>query len=348
MSTTSDPPSSPVITDGGAATPGQVLELVVPSEHARTRADRVVVELLGKAGHTTARADVQRWMRSALVQVDGQPVQPKTILRAGMRVTVTLGTPPLTEAEPDPSVVFDVVFEDAHLLVVDKPPGLVVHPARGHRSGTLVNGLLARGGFAIASADPRDPEGHLRPGIVQRLDKDTSGLMVIAKDAPTREGLKALLSRHDVERRYLAITVGETTRASYDTPHGRHRRSRLRFTSKLPDNRPGVRRARTQVEPLRRFAGATLVGCTLDTGRTHQIRVHLAEQARTPILADSLYGAPPPTESLRRIADTLGRQALHAEVLGFVHPISGKAMRWQQPVPADMQQALDELTKLAT
>jgi 23S rRNA pseudouridine1911/1915/1917 synthase len=245
-------------------------------------------------------------------------------------------------------IPLDIIHEDDHLLVLDKPAGLVVHPARGHRSGTLVNGLLARGGFATDSADPRDPEGHLRPGIVHRLDKDTSGLMVVAKDAPTREGLKALLARHDVERSYLAITQGDTTRASYDTTHGRHPRSRLRFTSKLPDNRPGVRRARTQIEPLERLAGTTLVRCTLDTGRTHQIRVHLSEQAGTPILADSLYGAPPPSAGLGRIADTLGRQALHAEVLGFVHPISGTSMRWRRPVPADMQWALDELTKLAT
>ncbi|MBW2453567.1 MAG: RluA family pseudouridine synthase [Deltaproteobacteria bacterium] len=325
-----------------------MLELTVRPEQAGVRADKVVVELLTAAGQPTPRAEVQRWMRAGLVVAGEQALAPKTPVRAGRSLTVTIGAAPLTRAEPDPSVRFDVVYEDDHLLVLDKPAGLVVHPARGHRTGTLVNGLLARGGFAADTADPRDPEGHLRPGIVHRLDKDTSGLMVVAKDAPTREGLKALLARHDVERSYLAITVGDTRPASFDTTHGRHPRHRLRFTSTLPADRPGVRRARTHVEPLERLEGATLVRCTLDTGRTHQIRVHLAEQAHTPILADPLYGARPSSEALRRIGDALDRQALHAEVLGFVHPVTGQTLRWQRPLPPDLQQALDELTKRAT
>ncbi len=325
-----------------------MVTVTVQPEQAGVRADKVVVELLAAVGQPTPRAEVQRWIREGLVVAAEQVLAPKTPVKAGTSLAVTIGAAPLTRAEPDPSVRFDVVYEDDHLLVLDKPAGLVVHPARGHRTGTLVNGLLARGGFAADTADPRDPEGHLRPGIVHRLDKDTSGLMVVAKDGPTREGLKALLARHDVERSYLAITLGDTGRASFDTPHGRHPRHRLRFTSTLPADRPGVRRACTHVEPLQRLEGATLVRCTLETGRTHQIRVHLAEQARTPILADSLYGKRPAGEALQRIGDALGRQALHAEVLGFVHPVSGQVLRWQRPLPEDLQQALDELTRRST
>jgi 23S rRNA pseudouridine1911/1915/1917 synthase len=229
-----------------------------------------------------------------------------------------------------------VVHEDAHLLVVDKPAGLVVHPARGHETGTLVNALLARGGFERAEADRRDPAGHLRPGIVHRLDKGTSGLLVVAKDGPTREALKRAFAAHDIERQYLALVLGAARDATWDTAHGRHPTDRMRFTS-----RAGTRRAVTHVQVRERFAGSTLVACRLDTGRTHQIRVHLAEQGGTPILADPLYGRPPREPRLRKIAEALGRQALHARVLGFVHPATGRPVRWESEAPADMTDAIE-------
>jgi 23S rRNA pseudouridine1911/1915/1917 synthase len=262
-------------------------------------------------------------------------------LPVGTTLVVEPMAPPLSRAEPDASVQFTVVYEDAHLLVVDKPAGLVVHPAKGHPRGTLVNGLLARGGFEADNADPRDPEGHLRPGIVHRLDKDTSGLLVIAKDAATREGLKALLAKHDVERAYLAIVQGRAVAAEYDTSHGRHPKSRLKFTSLLADGT--LKRARTRVEIVEGLPDATLVRCILWTGRTHQIRVHLAEQGKTPILADALYGTRPPQPTLREVAAELGRQALHATVLGFVHPASGERMHFDSPLPDDMAGALARL-----
>ncbi|HHH27351.1 MAG TPA: RluA family pseudouridine synthase [Polyangiaceae bacterium] len=300
--------------------------------------------MLARAGEPRPRAEVQRWMADGSVLVDGRAVAKKTALVEGQKVEVVLAPPPLSEAEPDPTVTVNVVAEDDHLLVVDKQAGLVVHPARGHETGTLVNGLLARGGFEADNADPRDETGHLRPGIVHRLDKDTSGLLVVAKTPRCREGLKLLFQTHDIERSYLAITNGVVRAAvRFDTTHGRHPTQRLKFTSRLPDDRPNVRRAVTEVEPLERFDGATLVRCTLETGRTHQIRVHLAEQAGAPILADGLYGRPPHEAALRAIAERLGRQALHANLLGFVHPITGARCRWEAPLPADMARALAAL-----
>lgn len=320
------------------------LVLDVPAEQAGARADKGIVEMLAQAGEPRPRAEVQRWMANGLVLVDGKAVAKKTSLVAGQKVEVTLAPPPLSEAVPDPSVEVRVIAEDEHLLVVDKQPGLVVHPARGHESGTLVNGLLARGGFEAANADPRDATGHLRPGIVHRLDKDTSGLLVVAKTARCREGLKLLFQTHDIDRSYLAIAVGVVEGpARFDTTHGRHPTQRLKFTSRLPDDRPNVRRAVTEIEPVERFEGATLVRCTLETGRTHQIRVHLAEQAGAPILADSLYGKAPGDAALRAIAERLGRQALHANVLGFVHPITGQHHRWESPMPEDMAAAASAL-----
>jgi 23S rRNA pseudouridine1911/1915/1917 synthase len=324
--------------------PSDIVELVIPPEHVGARADKVIAELLARAGRAIPRAEVQRWIAQGLVTVASAPIKNRTPLAAGTKVQVVVGLPLATSAEPDSSVVFGVIYQDADIIVVDKPAGLVVHPARGHRGGTLVNGLLARGGFELAAADERDREGHLRPGIVHRLDKDTSGLLVIAKHARAREALKLLFARHDIERSYLAIVEGRAEAARWDTLHGRHPKSRMRFSSRVREGR----RAITRVEPLELLARgrATLVRCTLETGRTHQIRVHLSERSKTPILADPLYGRTPADADLARIANELGRQALHAAVLGFVHPVTGARMRWESPLPLDMRGALDGLRAL--
>jgi 23S rRNA pseudouridine1911/1915/1917 synthase len=220
----------------------------------------------------------------------------------------------------------------------------VVHPARGHASGTLVNGLLARGGFERAGADARDPNAAVRPGVVHRIDKDTSGVLVVAKDEPTREGLKQQLSSHSMQRVYRAITLGVPRSSTIETLYDRHPRSRLRFTSKTGTGK----RAVTHVAVLENLAQgrAAFVECRLETGRTHQIRVHLSEQANTPLLADWLYGREPGAPELLVIAQALGRQALHAAVLGFVHPQSGEQLRFESPLPPDMQQALTALRAL--
>jgi 23S rRNA pseudouridine1911/1915/1917 synthase len=317
----------------------EVVTFVAAPEDPRDRLDKLVVRRLARAGQGASRAAVQRWIDRGRVLVDGLPQRASAAVPAGARVEVRPEPPEPSSAEPDASIVVAVVHEDAHLLVVDKPAGLVVHPARGHARGTLVNALLGRGGFERAGADPRDPAGNVRPGIVHRLDKGTSGLLVVAKDEPTREALKALFAQHAIDREYLAIVVGEARDATFDTLHARHPRDRLRFTSRTDTGR----RAVTHVRVLERFAGAALVACRLDTGRTHQIRVHLAERAGTPILGDPLYGRPPADPALHALAEALGRQALHARVLGFVHPATGEAMRWESALPEDMERCLAAL-----
>jgi 23S rRNA pseudouridine1911/1915/1917 synthase len=315
------------------------LSFAVEPRDPHDRLDKLVVALLARAGVTTSRAAVQRWIEHGSVLVDGELLRASAAVRVGAHVEVSPEEPPPTTAEPDASIPLAVVYEDAHLVVVDKPAGLVVHPARGHAAGTLVNALLSHGGFERAGADPRDPAGHLRPGIVHRLDKGTSGLLVVAKDPPTREALKALFAAHAIDREYVAIVVGRARDATYETLHARHPKDRMRFTSRTDTGR----RAVTHVRVLERLGKATLVACTLETGRTHQIRVHLAEQAGTPILADPLYGRTPDDPLLRRAAEALGRQALHARVLGFVHPVTAEPLRWTSPLPPDLDACLRAL-----
>jgi len=291
-----------------------------------------------------SRATVQRWIAEGRVKVDGKICPAKQLVRGGTRIEVEPSEPPPSMATPDPSVTFRVLYEDPQLIVVDKPAGLVVHPARGHATGTLVNGLLARGGFERASADARDPNASVRPGVVHRIDKDTSGILVVAKDEPTREGLKKQLSEHSMERVYRALTLGVPKSGSISTLYDRHPRSRLRFTSKTDHGK----RAVTHVQVVERFGEgrAALVECRLETGRTHQIRVHLSEQVGTPLLADWLYGHTPGGSDLQAIAAALGRQALHAAVLGFVHPATQEKLRFESPLPQDLTTALEALRAL--
>ncbi|WP_437731116.1 RluA family pseudouridine synthase [Sorangium sp. So ce1335] len=330
----------------------EALHFQVGDGDPRDRLDKLVVLLLERAGRATSRAAVQRWIAAGRILVDGEPARASVAVRPGALVEVRPEAPPPSAAVADPDVAIPVVYEDEHLLVIDKPAGLVVHPARGHASGTLVNGLLALPGFALAPADPRDPMGHVRPGIVHRLDRGTSGLLVVAKDEPTREALKERFARHAIEREYAAIVAGEARDATYDTLHARHPTDRLRFTSWIRGGAgapAAPRRAVTHVRVLERLGdAATVVACSLETGRTHQIRVHLAERGRTPVLGDPLYGKPPKKPAVRAIAEELGRQALHARVLGFIHPATQKPVRWESALPADMRRALDQLRALAT
>ncbi|HTV18707.1 MAG TPA: RluA family pseudouridine synthase [Polyangiaceae bacterium] len=310
---------------------------VLAGGHERERVDKALARLCAP----TSRATIQRWISEGRVRVLGNVCRPRDMVGPGTVIDVEPGPEPTSQAEPDAGVSFDVVHEDAHLIVVAKPAGVVVHPARGHRRGTLVSGLIARPGFTVAPADERDPEGKLRPGIVHRIDKDTSGLLVVAKDAATREGLKRQLAEHSVARIYHALTVGVPRSERIETLYGRHPRSRLRFTSRLEQGK----RAVTNVRVLETFdrGAAAWVECRLETGRTHQIRVHLSERSGTPLIADALYGAQPSHPRVRALAAQLGRHALHARTLGFVHPITGERMSFDSELPDDMRAALAAL-----
>ncbi len=303
-------------------------DFVAGATESGERIDRVCAARLATAGVT--RSQLERSFDAKFVRVAGRPVKPSYRVRGGDAIDVELPAAEAPSAEPE-DIPLRIVFEDAHLMVVDKPAGLVVHPAKGHASGTLVNAVR----FHADVADTADP---LRPGIVHRLDKDTSGLLVVAKTALAREGLTALFKRHDIGRSYLAIVVGDPPeRLDFDTLHGRHPRDRKRFSGRVREGR----RAVTHVAVVERFAGgsATLVRCRLETGRTHQIRMHLSEGGY-PILGDALYGSRSRHPHVRTIGDALGRQALHAERLSFVHPTTGQALTFDSAPPADIDAAI--------
>ncbi len=342
--------------------------LVVPAEAAGARLDRFLVSMLvdlrqqqpgADPAAAVSRAELQRWIEHGRVTVDGLRRKPGDKLREGAKISVVPEPPPSTTATAEDGVVFRVMYTDDAVVVVDKPSGLVVHPARGHATGTLVNGLLAMGAFdrelpseemriagdevPEAFVPGRESELHLRPGIVHRLDKGTSGVMVVARTSAAREALKEQFAAHSIDREYVALCSGEVKSRTFATMHGRHPTDRLRFTS----NVVGGKRAVTYVETLEAFGrgAATHVVCRLETGRTHQIRMHLAENA-TAVLGDPLYGKPPKNETVRQVATTLGHQALHARLLGFDHPRTGERVRFEAPPPADFELALETLRAL--
>jgi 23S rRNA pseudouridine1911/1915/1917 synthase len=272
-------------------------------------------------------------MEEGRITIDGRPVSAKDKARAGVRVRIEPGPPPISDALPE-AIPLEVLFEDDALIVLHKPAGLVVHPAAGHQTGTLVNALLHHTEVERGD-DPR------RPGVVHRLDKDTSGVMVIARTDAAREGLTKQFAAHDIEREYEALCLGvPPAQVSYDTLIGRHPTDRKRFSTKV---RVG-KRAVTHVRLLEAFDGAARVRCTLETGRTHQIRVHMAEHGH-PLLGDPVYGRTPKDAQLKRASEELGRQALHARVLGFVHPISGEKLRFEHEPPEDFRLALRRLAR---
>jgi 23S rRNA pseudouridine1911/1915/1917 synthase len=313
------------------------IEVIVPPAATGSRLDRFLATSLGRS-----RSELKRWIDHGRVTVQGAPRPASATLREGDRVLVQPGPAQATAAEPDATVVFDVLHVDEDIVVVNKPAGLVVHPARGHEGGTLVNGLLARGLFRSGepgeAAGDGGEEGHARPGIVHRLDKGTSGVMVVARTAAARELLKAQFQAHSIERAYEAIAVGRAESRTFSTWHARHPTDRLRFTARVLRGK----RAVTHVRVIAPLAGATHVECTLETGRTHQIRVHLAESG-TPVLGDPVYGGAPRDPGVRAVALRLGHQALHARLLGLVHPRTGVLLRFEAPPPDDFVAALAAL-----
>ena len=275
-----------------------------------------------------SRSYLQQLIAAGFVTVDGKTAKkPSARVKLGSRGCVELRPTPQSQAfRPEP-MDLPIIFEDGHLLVIDKPAGLVVHPAPGHWSGTLLNGLLAHHASAIALP---------RAGIVHRLDKNTSGLMVIARSRPVMDALVRMIAGRDVSRQYLAVTdrpwPGPRLR-DIDAPIGRDPRNRLRMAVVDTHQHPG-KLARTTVELLQSSASGSLVKCTLHTGRTHQIRVHLASIG-CPLVDDDLYGG----TALHRG----GRQALHATRLAFTHPATQQALSFQAPLPTDLAGMLAQL-----
>ena len=330
--------------------PPSLETIVVPEAMHGDRVDKILAQLLPEV----TRALVQRWISEERVRVGERVCRPKDRLAVGSTISVVRGQELLTKAEPDAEVPFVVCYEDEALLVVDKPAGVVVHPARGHLSGTLVNGLLAHGSFSVEEleGDEDDPSPaaleHYRPGIVHRIDKDTSGLLVVAKTGPAREALKHQFAMHSIERAYAALTYGYPELGRIETLYGRDARSRIRFSSRVKEGK----RAVTRVCRAEKLAGgaAAFVECELETGRTHQIRVHLSEQRGTPLLGDATYvtARAPRDPRVTVIATGLGRQALHARTLGFLHPQDGRRMSFESPLPPDFQSALAELRGLGS
>jgi 23S rRNA pseudouridine1911/1915/1917 synthase len=294
---------------------------------AGERIDRVLARLCPQF----SRSALQRWIEQGRIEQAGEVVSKRTKAQAGAEVTIEPAPPSQMSAEPQ-AIPLEVLFEDEHILVLDKAAGLVVHPAPGHPDGTLVNALLHH----VQVQGGSDP---LRPGIVHRLDKDTSGVMVVAKTPAAHERLVEMFQAHRLERAYLAIVRGRPPGAiTYDTFHARHPSNRKKFTSKGDRGK----RAVTHLETVEVLHGSALVRCRLETGRTHQIRVHLADHGH-PVLGDPLYGRSIGDPMLRDVSQRLGRQALHASVLAFDHPITGETMRFETEPPEDFRQALGTL-----
>jgi 23S rRNA pseudouridine1911/1915/1917 synthase len=272
-----------------------------------------------------SRSHARRLIDEGLVTVDGRQGKPSQRVTAGLNVSVTIPPPEAIELAPE-DIPLTIIYQDADIIVLDKPAGLTVHPAPGHPSGTLVNALLA------ACPDLRGIAGTLRPGIVHRLDKDTSGLMVVAKNDRAQRALQRQLKDRDVHKTYLALVHGvpKPREGLIEAPIGRHPKNRKKMAVVA-----GGREAITKYRVREELAGGrySLLEVEPVTGRTHQIRVHMAALGH-PIAGDATYG---------KRSDIIARQALHASKLAFAMPLGGRAVEFESPLPSDMREALERL-----
>lgn len=297
--------------------------LTIPATCAGMRLDAALAQLCPE--HSRSR--LQGWMKAGRVSVDGAGGDAKRKVFGGEVVRVAVAAPVADAAHRAEDIDLPVVFEDEHLLVIDKPAGLVVHPGSGNWSGTMMNALLHHAPQLAAVP---------RAGIVHRLDKDTSGLLVVARTLAAQTDLVRQLQARSVKRHYLALVHGEVLAAgAVDAPIGRHpiQRTRMAITRQGGSGRDAL----THYVPRERFAAATLVECRLATGRTHQIRVHMSSIGH-PLVGDPVYGR---RKSADPVLDAFPRQALHAWRLALVHPATGDEMGWESPLPPDFAALLE-------
>jgi 23S rRNA pseudouridine1911/1915/1917 synthase len=310
-------------------TAAQPREARVPPELSGQRFDQALAQLFPEY----SRSRLSQWIKEGRVLLDDAKARPRDAVMGGQRVSLTPAEEVLAGMEPE-DLPLDVVYEDAALIVVNKPVGLVVHPGAGNRAGTLQNALLYH-----APELAKLP----RAGLVHRIDKDTSGLLAVARTLEAHTKLVAALQAREFERGYLAVAHGVMTGGgTVDAPIKRHPTDRLRMSV-----REGGRESVTHYRVLKRFRRHTYISVELETGRTHQIRVHLAH-IKYPLVGDATYGrrlgpARGASPQLQQALQTFRRQALHAERLGLEHPVSGEPMHWQVPPPADFQALLAAL-----
>lgn len=292
----------------------------IKAGEAGVRIDKCIAN---KLSEDYSRTYVKFLMENGFVLVNGKAVKPKYISKTEDEIILSLAPLPKDEAMGPEDIPLDIIFEDEHLIVVNKPPGMVVHPAAGNWSGTLINALLFHCG-KLAECD-----NELRPGVVHRLDKDTTGVMVIAKNDRAMRLLAKQFQKRKVKKKYVVLVRGrvEMDNGLIEAPVGRHPVNR----KKMAVNVEGAREARTVYHVIKRFRNFTQLEVCPETGRMHQIRVHM-EHIGYPVLGDNVYGRDRKLE----------RQALHAEMLGFTHPDSGKYVEFHAPVPDDMRKFIEE------
>lgn len=308
-------------------------EIITGTIAAPARLDKALAEATG-----LSRARIQALIADGMVELDGTyPASPSHKVRQGavFRIEIPAAAEATAAAQDIP---LDIAFEDEHLVVVNKPAGMVVHPAAGNADGTLVNALLHHCAGQLSGIG-----GVARPGIVHRIDKDTSGLLVVAKSDAAHEGLAAQFAEHSVHRRYLAICAGHPD-PSEGTVAGRIGRSdaNRKKMAVLPKNSSRGKHAVTHYKVIEPLESSALIECRLETGRTHQVRVHCASIGH-PLLGDPVYGSTP--KPLKGLLKSLGfaRQALHAAELGFKHPLTHKSVHFEASLPDDMRELIDEL-----
>ncbi len=299
--------------------------MLICVENSGTRLD----VFLAESNTELTRSRIQKLISDGNITVNGNVVKANYKLREGDKIEVIVPPPKDTELKAE-EIPLDIVYEDEHMLVVNKPQGMVVHPAAGNAEGTLVNALMAHCGDNLSGIN-----GEIRPGILHRIDKDTSGLLLVAKDDCAHLGLSAQIKEHSLTREYMALVHGriKTDSGTINAPIGRDPKDRKKMTITDKNSRDAV----THFYVLERFDKYTLVRCRLETGRTHQIRVHMSKNGH-PIVGDPVYGR-------KKEEFKLNGQLLHARKVGYIHPVSGEYMEFEREAPDYFEEVLTKLRR---